>query len=74
MAFPSPTLHSRLIDEGRLFEYRMVIRSRDRTGAQALSQHLRGLPGDRVPHLADGGLTQCKLTTARWTDGSHTDP
>jgi putative Mg2+ transporter-C (MgtC) family protein len=42
--FSIANLHSRLIDEGRLFEYRMVIRSRDRSGAQALSQHLLKLP------------------------------
>ena len=42
--FSIANLHSRLIDEGRLFEYRMVIRSRDRAGAQALSQHLLKLP------------------------------
>jgi len=42
--FSIANLHSRLIDEGRLFEYRMVIRSRDRAGAQALSQHLLELP------------------------------
>ena len=28
--FSIANLHSRLIDDGRLFEYRMVIRSRDR--------------------------------------------
>lgn len=42
--FSIANLHSRLIDEGRCFEYRMVIRSRDRTGASALSQHLLRLP------------------------------
>lgn len=42
--FSIANLHSRLTDEGRAFEYRMVIRSRDRAGAQALSQHLLKLP------------------------------
>jgi putative Mg2+ transporter-C (MgtC) family protein len=42
--FSIANLHSRLTDEGRLFEYRMVIRSRDRASAQTLSQHLLKLP------------------------------
>ena len=42
--FSIANLHSRLIDEGRLFEYRMVIRSRDRASAQTLSRHLLDLP------------------------------
>jgi putative Mg2+ transporter-C (MgtC) family protein len=42
--FSIANLHSRLIDDGRLFEYRMVIRSRDRSSAGALSQHLLSLP------------------------------
>jgi putative Mg2+ transporter-C (MgtC) family protein len=42
--FSIANLHSRLIDDGRLFEYRMVIRSRDRASASALSQHLLKLP------------------------------
>ena len=42
--FSVANLHSRLIDDGKLFEYRMVIRSRDRPSAQALSQHLLGCP------------------------------
>jgi putative Mg2+ transporter-C (MgtC) family protein len=35
---------TRLIDDGEFFEYRMVIRSRDKRSAQALSQHLLKLP------------------------------
>ena len=42
--FSIANLHSRLIEEGAFFEYRMVIRSHDRTSAQALSQHLLELP------------------------------
>jgi putative Mg2+ transporter-C (MgtC) family protein len=42
--FSIANLHSRLVDDGRCFEYRMVIRSRDRDNAQALSQHLLRLP------------------------------
>ena len=42
--FSIANLSSRLIDDGRLFEYRMVIRSRDRSSAETLSQHLRKLP------------------------------
>jgi putative Mg2+ transporter-C (MgtC) family protein len=42
--FSIANLHSRLIDDGKCFEYRMVIRSRDKTSAQALSQHLLKLP------------------------------
>jgi hypothetical protein len=33
-----------LINEGETFEYRIVIRSRDRANAQVLSQHLLSLP------------------------------
>src|SRR4051794_23005570 len=42
--FSIANLHSRLTDQGKLFEYRMVIRSRDRSSAQALSQHLLTFP------------------------------
>ncbi len=42
--FSIANLHSRLIDDGKSFEYRMVIRSRDRNSAGALSQHLLSLP------------------------------
>ncbi len=37
-------LSTRLIDDGRFFEYRMVIRSRDKSSAQTLSRHLLELP------------------------------
>jgi putative Mg2+ transporter-C (MgtC) family protein len=42
--FSVANLSSRLVDEGRYFEYRMVIRSRERDNAQALTQHLLKLP------------------------------
>jgi putative Mg2+ transporter-C (MgtC) family protein len=42
--FSIANLSSRLTEGGALFEYRMVIRSQDRKNAEALSQHLRGLP------------------------------
>jgi putative Mg2+ transporter-C (MgtC) family protein len=42
--FSVANLSSRLVNEGKYFEYRMVIRSRDRGNAQALSQHLLKLP------------------------------
>lgn len=42
--FSIANLSTRLTDDGRIFEYRMVIRARDRSGAEKLSQHLLGLP------------------------------
>jgi len=42
--FSVANLSARLIEDGQFFEYRMVIRSRDKSSAQALSQHLLGLP------------------------------
>jgi putative Mg2+ transporter-C (MgtC) family protein len=36
-------MHSRLIDGGQFFEYRMVLKSRDRASAQALSTELLAL-------------------------------
>ena len=38
--FTIANLSTRLIGEGKIVEYRMVIRSRDRANAQLLSQHL----------------------------------
>jgi len=43
--FSIANLSQRLTDDGRSFEYRMVIRSHDRRGTERLSQHLRDLPG-----------------------------
>ena len=42
--FTIANLSSRLSEEGRQFEYRMTIKSRDRNAAEKLSMHLRGLP------------------------------
>jgi putative Mg2+ transporter-C (MgtC) family protein len=42
--FSVANLSSRLVNEGKVFEYRMVIRSRARDNAQALAQHLLKLP------------------------------
>jgi putative Mg2+ transporter-C (MgtC) family protein len=42
--FTIANLSSRLADGGQQFEYRMVIKSRDRMNAEALSTHLRSLP------------------------------
>jgi putative Mg2+ transporter-C (MgtC) family protein len=42
--FSVANLSSRLVDEGRFFEYRMVIRSRDRDNAHALAECLLRLP------------------------------
>jgi putative Mg2+ transporter-C (MgtC) family protein len=42
--FTIANLSSRLTEGGLLFEYRMTIKSRNRNNAEALSQHLRGLP------------------------------
>jgi putative Mg2+ transporter-C (MgtC) family protein len=42
--FSVANLSSRLVDEGKYFEYRMVIRSRARDNTQALAQHLLKLP------------------------------
>jgi len=42
--FTIANLAHRLTDDGKHFEYRMVIRSRDRHSAERLSQHLRDLP------------------------------
>jgi len=42
--FSVANMHSRLTDGGRLFEYRMVIKSRDREGAHTLSKALLALP------------------------------
>jgi putative Mg2+ transporter-C (MgtC) family protein len=42
--FSVANLSYRLVDEGRYFEYRMVIRSLAREGTQALAQHLLKVP------------------------------
>ena len=42
--FTIANLAHRLTDDGKNFEYRMVIRSRDRHSAEKLSRHLREVP------------------------------
>ena len=42
--FTIANLAYRLAESGKIFEYRMVIRTRDPHNAEALSRHLRGLP------------------------------
>lgn len=42
--FEVSNVSSRLTDAGEIFEYRMMIRSRDRAATDKLSQFLRGLP------------------------------
>jgi putative Mg2+ transporter-C (MgtC) family protein len=42
--FSVANLSQRLIDEGRIFGYRMVIRSRDKASAQSLTKQLLGMP------------------------------
>jgi putative Mg2+ transporter-C (MgtC) family protein len=42
--FSIANLSSRLIDEGKFFEYRMTIRCRNQYATEKLSQHLRDLP------------------------------
>src|SRR6266852_5176019 len=43
--FTIANLSHRLTEVGKVFEYRMVIRTRDRDAAERLSQHLCTLPG-----------------------------
>jgi putative Mg2+ transporter-C (MgtC) family protein len=43
--FTIANLSHRLTEMGKVFEYRMVIRTRDRNAAERLSQHLCALPG-----------------------------
>src|SRR3712207_800441 len=50
--FSIANLSHRLSDDGRFFEYRMVIRSRDRTGAEKLSRELRGIPAVKEFRIA----------------------
>lgn len=42
--FSIANLSTRLTEGGAQFEYRMTIKSRDRSNAETLSRHLRGLP------------------------------
>jgi len=43
LGFTVANVHSRLIDDGTLLEYRMIIKNRDRASAQALSDELLGI-------------------------------
>jgi len=42
--FSVANLSSRLTEGGKQFEYRMVIRSKDRKNGETLAEHLRRLP------------------------------
>jgi putative Mg2+ transporter-C (MgtC) family protein len=42
--FSIANLSSRLSEGGQQFEYRMTIKSQDRSNAERLSEHLRNLP------------------------------
>jgi putative Mg2+ transporter-C (MgtC) family protein len=53
--FSIANLSHRLADDGAIFEYRMVIRSRDRRNAERLSQHLRTLPEVKEFRIAPTG-------------------
>ena len=53
--FSIANLSYRLSDGGRLFEYGMVIKSRDRRNADALAQHLCHLPEVREFRIAPTG-------------------
>lgn len=53
--FSIANLSHRLTDDGKIFEYRMVIRSRDRRNAEKLSQHLRNLPDVKEFRIAPIG-------------------
>jgi putative Mg2+ transporter-C (MgtC) family protein len=51
--FSIANLSYRLSDNGKLFEYGMVIKSRDRRNAETLSQHLCRLPEVRIAPTGD---------------------
>jgi putative Mg2+ transporter-C (MgtC) family protein len=53
--FTIANLSHRLAWEGAIFEYRMVIRSRDRRNAERLAQHLRTLPEVKEFRIAPTG-------------------
>lgn len=53
--FTIANLSHRLAEDGAIFEYRMVIRSRDRRNAERLSQHLRTLPEVKEFRIAPTG-------------------
>jgi putative Mg2+ transporter-C (MgtC) family protein len=53
--FSIANLSHRLADDGSIFEYRMVIRSRDRANAEKLSRYLRTLPHIKEFRIAPMG-------------------
>jgi putative Mg2+ transporter-C (MgtC) family protein len=53
--FSIANLSHRLTDDGRCFEYRMVLRSRDARSAERLSQHLRTLSDVREFRITPTG-------------------
>ena len=53
--FTIANLSHRLAEDGDVFEYRMVIRSRDRRNAEKLSQHLRSVPSVKEFRIAPMG-------------------
>jgi putative Mg2+ transporter-C (MgtC) family protein len=53
--FTIANLSHRLADDGKVFEYRMVIRSRDRRNAERLAQHLRTLKEVKEFRIAPTG-------------------
>lgn len=53
--FTIANLSHRLAEDGAIFEYRMVIRSRDRRDAERLAQHLRTLPEVKEFRIAPTG-------------------
>jgi putative Mg2+ transporter-C (MgtC) family protein len=53
--FSIANLAHRLSDDGNTFEYRMIIRSRDRRKAESLSKHLREMPQVREFRISPTG-------------------
>jgi putative Mg2+ transporter-C (MgtC) family protein len=53
--FTIANLSHRLAEDGAIFEYRMVIRSRDRRDAERLAEHLRTLPEVKEFRIAPTG-------------------
>jgi putative Mg2+ transporter-C (MgtC) family protein len=53
--FSIANLAHRLSDDGSTFEYRMIIRSRDRRKAESLSKHLREMPQVREFRISPTG-------------------
>lgn len=77
--FSIANLSSRLADDGKFFEFRMTIRSRDSRATERLGQHLRGLPdviefritpaGDESTGVCDGVIAlrrQMRCAAGGW--------